>query len=444
MIASLLFTACAGEEEDIFSESAAERLNSVSDVYSARLEAAPNGWAMQLYPQNSDEYPEGCGYLLLMRFNADHTVNVAMDNVLSDNSYTSDNSVWDIITDQGPVLSFSTYNNCVHAFADPYDLIFTDSSADYNDDESGTGMGGDWEFVIVDAPEDASYMMLKGKKRGTYNLLTPVEEGVDYESYLADVKAFHSKMFSSSTPTFNVMCFADSLYKMTSASQGMPKIYPYNGDEVIDESFNPFLITRRGGEFYLRFRDAMTKNDVTVQEFKYDEEKDMFIATEDETCYIDGDNPLRFFLETLDNDTYKFSWAKSSEMSDAYATYYTNLTDAFSSVKYTLNKLYLRTLNGKTFIRVEYKYKSGGMNRSGTNDYIFTYSSDDEGITLQYKEPGSTSAETMYNALPALQELLSAMSGKWIVSAATTKFNLSTMKLTRADNSNIWFVANRN
>ena len=186
LAAGIGFTACVNEEDDLFDKTAAERLNEASALYSSRLMAQPNGWAMQLYPTNDNEAPYGSGYLVLCRFNKDHSVVVSMKNQFTDNVYRTDTSLWEVITDNGPVLSFNSHNDCLHAFTDPEDILWT-GNPDEPNNETGTGVGGDYEFIIVDAPEDASYMMLKGKKRGTYNLFTPVEEGVEYESYLADV-----------------------------------------------------------------------------------------------------------------------------------------------------------------------------------------------------------------------------------------------------------------
>lgn len=53
--AALSFTACVNEEDDLFSKTAAERLNEASSLYSKRLTASPNGWAVQLYPTKQDE-----------------------------------------------------------------------------------------------------------------------------------------------------------------------------------------------------------------------------------------------------------------------------------------------------------------------------------------------------------------------------------------------------
>ena len=225
---SILFTAAAAlaltgcvksEEDDLFDKSAAERLNEASQIYSQRLMASPNGWAMQLYPTTKDEYPYGSGYLLLMVFNKDYSVKVAMNNAFSYNEYAEDVSPWEVITDDGPVLSFNGYNNCLHEFSNPEDIFWT-GDRDNTNDESGEGCGGDYEFIIVDAPEDASYMMLKGKKRGTYNLLTPVPAEItpdDFEDYLNDVNSFHAKMFPANYPSFDVIHFGNELYKMEGA-----------------------------------------------------------------------------------------------------------------------------------------------------------------------------------------------------------------------------------
>ena len=88
MATALAFNSCKpAEEDDIFDKSAAERLNEASDLYSKRLMASPNGWAMQLYPTTENEYPYGSGYLLLCRFNKDFSVNVSMNNVFTENKY---------------------------------------------------------------------------------------------------------------------------------------------------------------------------------------------------------------------------------------------------------------------------------------------------------------------------------------------------------------------
>jgi len=429
----MAMSSCAGEEESLFDLSAAERLNAISETYSARLMASPNGWAMQLYPQNVKEYPEGAGYLLLMRFNDDHTVKAAMRNVLSNNNYAEDTSVWDIITDQGPVLSFSTYNTCIHAFTNPEDLVFTGTS-DNADNEKGTGMGGDYEYVIVDAPDDASYMMLKGKKRGTYNLLTPLQDSVDFEKYLDDINTFQNKMFASNSPTFDVMHIGDSVYKMADANQGIPNIYPYDGNAIIDESFNPFLITMRGGDYYLRFRDAITKGDISAQDFKYESADDKFVSVEDSRCYIEGDSPLRFFTENMGVSTSKWK-LDATDMSDDFKTIYDAAVSGLKERKLTLNWLQLSPATTDSMnVAMQYTGKT-----SSTIRFAFSQAYDSEGATFTYLSPVGT-AGTVLSVVPETETLIMTLSQKFTVSASETNFYLRTLRLTSVSNPKIWFT----
>lgn len=426
------------EEDDIFDSSAAERLNAASALYSSRLTAQPNGWAMQLYPTLQDETPYGNGYLLLLRFNQNHTVDAAMQNSFTGNVYASDSSNWDVITDDGPVLSFNTYNSIIHTFSNPEDLPST-GTASVPNDETGTGIGGDYEFIIVDAPEDASYMMLKGKKRGTYNLLTPVEEGVDYREYLADVRNFQSTMFSTTSPTFDVVHYGDSIYKMEDASDGLPNIYPYDQDAIIAQSFNPFLITKRGDSYYLRFRDSKTYNDVTVQDFRYDSIADRFISVNDTAYYISGDDPLRFFNQCYSNGT-QFQLSNSSDMSDSFRSLYSALNDQCRDRRETLNRINIENKDGVLRVGVAYRFRSGSMQRNATRYFDYTLTSDESGVTISYTGPEDSNASNFLNQHSTAQALLDAIAGKFSVSAASTAFNLRNMKLTSQSDSSSWFV----
>jgi len=445
ILASVLaFDSCKNEEDLIFDKTAAERLNEASDLYSSRLMASPNGWAMQLYPTNQNEYPYGNGYLLLCRFNSDHSVDVSMNNVFSANMYTEDTSLWEVITDNGPVLSFNSYNNCIHSFSDPEDLPFTGNNNE-TIDETGTGAGGDYEFIIVDAPEDASYMMLKGKKRGTYNLLTPIEQGVEYRDYLADVKAFQNKMFSDKVPTFDVIYFGDKTYKMTGANDGIPNIYPYDGDAIIDESFNAFLMTKRSNDYYLRFRDVINiSEDVTVQEFRYNTERDVFESVEHPEFYIDGDDPTRFFVETVDSieasslDKYHWVINYGDEMSPAMKAEFDAINNDFQSMKTpnTLQSITIMTHQDKVAIRTTYKRTSSSS--------IYTYYdvvNKDGGITLQYTGYYGK-ANQVLDQLPALNEFLTkTICQKLIATGAETKFDLNHIHIAFAASPDKWAKA---
>lgn len=440
LAAGIGFTACVNEEDDLFDKTAAERLNEASALYSSRLMAQPNGWAMQLYPTNDNEAPYGSGYLVLCRFNKDHSVVVSMKNQFTDNVYRTDTSLWEVITDNGPVLSFNSHNDCLHAFTDPEDILWTGNQDEPNN-ETGTGVGGDYEFIIVDAPEDASYMMLKGKKRGTYNLFTPVEEGVEYENYLADVETFMKTMFPSSNPTFDVLHTPTGDFKMTGIDDGIPNIFPYDGDEIIDESFNAFLITKRGDDYYLRLRDSFKiengEEEASEQEFMYHPDQDLFIGTGDDRFIIDGDEPNRFFRQALIDETRQWRWNAKSEMSAAYGDLMTRLSEAFKSKKLTYDRNILKynTSKDKVVMTVSYKRNTSTISL----DYIFGYSFDESNkLTLSYEGPNDKAAETMLTQIPEIQTIVDAMNGQLNVKPSGTRFNLNNLRIETKD-SNLWF-----
>lgn len=425
---ALLTGASCSNDDLVFDKSAAQRLNESKELYTQRLCASPNGWAMQYYPTLKDESPFGRGFLMLCRFNKNGIATVAMNNSATRNEYKEDTSPWEIITDDGPVISFNMYNEVLHTFSKP------DNISSVEGDQSGRGYEGDYEFIIVDAPEDASYLMLKGKKRGTYNLLTPVEEGVNYSDYLTDVRDFQNKMFSKDAPSFNVVYFGDSIYKMEDANEGVPIIYPYTGDKVMSQNYNPFLITKRGTDYYLRFRDKyeVTENE-TVQDFHYNAEKDIFESVDNPAYYIDGDQPVRFFVQTVLAGSRPWELTRSSDMSDNFKQMVTNLYNEMKKVlKFTFTDIALTSTDGKIVFRVDYN------NKKSKAEYEYTQQADASGVTFTYVSPTTDAAATLLEKLPSLQALIDIFKNKFAVTAASTKFNLSTIKLTfDADN---WVV----
>ena len=445
--ASVAFAGCAGEEDNIFSQSAAERLNAASELYSSRLEAQPNGWVMQLYPTTDKEAPFGNGYLVLVDFNKDRSVKAAMNNILSGNMFMEDSSSWEVITDNGPVLTFNTYNKVIHAFSNPEDVPST-GTQDHPKNETGVGIGGDYEFVIVQAPEDASYMLLKGKKRGTYNLLTPMEQGVKYSDYINEMTSFQKQMFPSKIPTFDVIHFGDSIYKMEGADDGIPNIYPYNLDGVLNESFNPFLVTKNGSDYFLRFRDPKVYGTTSVQEFRYNAEKDQFqMVTKNgkdfvvnENFYISGDDPLRFFNETATLAKKLKSWrmTNANGKSESFKTVYDNVATAFRSKGITLNMLQFKKKDREDFYQIGISFRNGLQTVIVWYDY--TYAKDDTGITLNFSAPSSTPAQTLLTRVPEARTLLDIFSQKFTITRDKTAFDLNSIKLVSAMDANQWFV----
>lgn len=433
-----LFASCSpSEEADLFDKSAAERLNEASELYTQRLLAADNGWMMQYYPQNSSSPYIGTGYLIGLKFNKDMSVTVGMNNWLTDNQYTEDTSVWEVITDNGPVLTFNSYNDCMHAFSTPETVVLPNGTS--NETSLGTGLGGDYEFIVTEAPEDGSYVLLKGKKRATYNMLTPIPAGMTASEYITELKTVANTYFPNGNPTFDVLHKGDSLYKVIGCDS-ICSIYPYNGDVITQSDYNSFLITKSGDDYVLRFREAIKDGDVSVQTFKLDAEKDQFISTENEAYYLEGNDPATFFESSLNAGSNTWNLAWSGEMSEKMKTLYSNARTGFNQMRYENRKGQMTGLtmkqnkNGKIAVYISYKFKN-----SATGEYFYGYSQDGDKATFSY-EGCSEFDQSMYNTVAGVPELLAAFNGQFTVSKVQTAFNLRTIKLTSVSDPDIWFV----
>ena len=151
----LLFSAlfalsgCVRDEENIFGVSAAERMRQTLVEYATVLTSAENGWFLDYYPEKNQS---AGGYSMYLKFLSDGRVTVACETETNLPAATADTSRYDLLAEQGPILSFSTYNKVMHYFSEPY-------SHDID------GRAGDYEFIIVAASRDE--VVIKGKKRGT-------------------------------------------------------------------------------------------------------------------------------------------------------------------------------------------------------------------------------------------------------------------------------------
>ena len=440
---ALMFTGCAGEEEDLFEKSAAERLNETSKIYTARLQSSEAGWVMEYYPTNTDEEYKGRGYVILADFDKDESVTLAMNNVMSDDVYMEGRSLWEIIADNGPVLTFNTYNEVLHCFSNP----------EYY--ESGKGFEGDYEFVMIDVPEDGQFIMLKGKKRGTYVRLTRLPDGTNFEEYLADIKAFHNRLFPASAINENVLQIGDKKYLISNANSGLLNMYPRGGDAITETTTHPFLITKRDGDYYLRFRDAFEHEEMkgTLQELRYDPVEEEFVCVDNDQFRISGYEPGRFYGECIAEGR-SWSMLKSADMSDKFKAYIDEIDANFASTKDSRNRPYTfvgislgrdaRSIEGvrDTVNCCNIIYRTPGSSRNVQACYVFDMKNDDESVTYQYQKPRDTSSENVKNSFKSIQELMSLLSRKFIVSAFDSKFNLTRVKLTSADDPDIWFVVN--
>ncbi len=169
----VMFTSCLKDEDDVFSEPASTRLQEQLTNTRKVLMGAENGWVMDYYVGTDQEYG---GKVFIIKF--DSLQCTAMSELTDDKSCTS---YYKLTSDNGPVLTFDTYNDVLHNLATP--------SADNYE-----GMHADFEMTVMSATPER--VVLKGKKTSNYIYLYPLQGSAT--EYLDKVRAMSDSMIVGS------------------------------------------------------------------------------------------------------------------------------------------------------------------------------------------------------------------------------------------------------
>lgn len=156
------FQSCLKDQEDIFDKDASLRVQEAMDAADKVFVSSENGWVLDLYPYSDQSLG---GYVFTVKF-ADGKATVGGELAPS-NSFES---LYKMTNDQGPVLTFDTYNDLMH-------LLATPSSSNYE------AYHGDFEFVVDSIGSDV--VKVHGKKTG--NILYFRKLQTTAEEYIAKV-----------------------------------------------------------------------------------------------------------------------------------------------------------------------------------------------------------------------------------------------------------------
>jgi hypothetical protein len=170
---ALLLTSCLHDQDDTFSDSASARMSKYIQHVDTVLTSAANGWVLNYYPDREQSYG---GYVYTLKFDGQN-VQVRSELDKPTDVFTS---TYKLISDNGPILTFDTYNEAMHFFATP-------SSSQYE------AYDGDFEFIILGVSDDHNTITLKGKRSG--NIMYMYRQ-TDYtaEQYLDSIGAIKSAM----------------------------------------------------------------------------------------------------------------------------------------------------------------------------------------------------------------------------------------------------------
>ena len=244
-LAALSFTACSNDDNGIFDQSAPDRLEQYKKDYADILTADGGLWSME-YFSNADEP----GYVFVMKFDDNGSVQISANHKWIGGEFKQETSLWKMIADNGPVLTFNSYNNLFHIFSDPANIVGDDApSGDNGDiDETGYGHEGDYEFQVMEVSEDGKTVRLLGKKRLYDIYMHRLDASVDVQKYLGDVKNVPNR-FSTKFNNLTMTDVDGNLYRVYGMNSGIPSIYPLAGDAVSQTVSANGIFTLEGFRF---------------------------------------------------------------------------------------------------------------------------------------------------------------------------------------------------
>jgi hypothetical protein len=414
-LVTFLISSCVMEQPDLFSGSPAERLNKALKNDTDSLQHAGNGWAMEYFATTGS-----AGYTLLVKFNASGQAIFAGKSELTGNLLVTDSCLYEMIGDNGPVLTFNSYNKVLHAFSNPVN-------------PDGYGLEGDYEFVVLKT--SSNQILLKGKKRGTIIVMNKIPVTVSWKQYFDNLDAMNTFLFTGSSNSLNLVSGNDTLVASYGATHKFRMTKP-GEDPKIAGTDVPFIVTDYG----LRFQTTDTIKTNSFQNFKLSDDKKRLVSTGNPEVYFTGPVLNKFLFSDLS------LWkADESQMSNDFISAINVLSDALK-VKYAgkRNFEYMAIANkavyGNSFLirvtGVEAIFRVLFTPLSGTSDRV-TISLPLDNIN-QYDNNG----KKFYTEVPEIKTTLTAFCGDYVV---TSEFplNVKTVKYSRVGNPLSYFTVNK-
>ncbi len=419
LILMLSLAACAPSEvDDIFDENPAERLDNAVENYKQAFKANGGRWLMQ-YFCNSDEE----GYNFIMEFNNDGTVDISTQNsYVNDGSFYTDKSLWDVVADYGPVLTFNTYNRAFHEFSSPQ--------------SDGTGHGGDYEFRIISVEDGVAKLV--GKKTGITAIMTRLTEPADNEQYFTDLAAVRRTAFSDRINNYVLTTGSGKRYICNDVTTMLWSFYPEGGSLLDNGEYMNAIITNKGIRFMepLNFLTEYSEEDIAAQNFEFQEDGSL-LCTDDGVTKITGPALADLFHQTQLG--WMFSTAEGEMGGQFLSIYNAIVTEAKAKYKTTFNWLQLGYDPAKALYRLY--FKNGKYNGS-----IYMTHEIVDGNTLKFSfDPSAENAfdnngKSHYNNLESMRAMVALLCSTEFTLTASHAMVANPMTMTSKSNSGDFVV----
>jgi len=273
----LVFQSCMKDQEDLFDEPSSLRMQNTLDKTRKVLEGSEKGWLIDYYVGDNQQYG---GYAFTVKFDS---LTCTASSELSTDTATS---YYKLTTDDGPVLTFDTYNTVLHALATP--------SADNYE-----GLHADYEFIILSA--DSNEVVLKGKKTGSIMKMHPLTEmpSVYLNSVQSTIGNFVINSASGTVDKTNLAILVDIDNRQIE--------YSSSNDSTISGS-TAFTITDKGVRLY----EPIIVNGQKLQNFIFDADKTILTCTDVSSVTFKGTLPVGYFKYSDYAGDYSFTYSPVS------------------------------------------------------------------------------------------------------------------------------------
>lgn len=407
---ALVFVACTSTEKDIFPASSAERLNDALISHNRALLSAENGWVMEYFAT-----PDSAGYPLLVKFNkSGQAIFTAKNEFTTNNDIESDSCLYQLIGDNGPVLTFDTYNKILHRFSTPENPV-------------GVGLAGDYEFIVMKVADDL--ITLRGKKRNSVILLKKMAPDVSWNQYITNLDALNTSIFTEKSPKLTLKIDT----KTISFSNGYKHIFNLvtnaTGADKIDKNI-PFVMTSNG----LRLYSELEFGGYKFQNFELNADKSVLVSVEHPQFKLVGVEDLALYFvsnvvtwDFVPNELSADVLQMYNQLVNSCQTNY-NAQDIKLSIKYsTFNRSFMLALS----------FVSNAVPVEG-NMYMSLNTSGLNGIVIGSKNDGDGSGKRYYNEIEGYKEMISYLSSTFTLSTVSA-LNPQKIKFSKKTNSSSFF-----
>jgi hypothetical protein len=415
---SVTLTSCfKNEEADIFDKSASERLEEAKKYYSDILTDKGGKWQME-YFANGDEH----GYVYLMTFNKNGQVKIAgentyigyADNHASDGSpkYGEATSLWEVVADNGPVLSFNSYNKYFHIFSSPYDIP---PYGQNEIDESGEGHLGDYEFDLMKYSNDTLY--IEGKKREIKMIMTRVDASVDDHVYMDYVTAMADSFFHYKVPRVFMNLPNGEKYVIEDGASQMPSIWKFHSDSVVTVTYHNGIINHDG----FALMDPYEFDGYKVQRFKLQSDGSL-VCVENPEITVDA-GPLNYAI--------LFDYEHIMQWNFNLNSFSGELATLYNEMRTQINKgtRRLKTINMYYADKATYNKLVGSGSSEDFSGYVLVFNVEmrqgatinvilpvdpvmigENDFTMQIGEAKTTQGANLVSSVPSMAEFIQALS----------------------------------